>query len=34
MAKIYARLILEGKMQLDDVPHLWRDAVAKMIGEA
>ena len=34
MAKIYARLILEGKMTLKDVPQLWRDAVAKLIGEA
>ena len=34
MAKIYARLILEGKMRLDDVPQLWRDAVEKLIEGA
>ena len=33
MAKIYAKLVLEGKMQLEDVPELWRAEVEKLIGE-
>lgn len=32
MAKIYAKLVLEGKMELEAVPALWREAVEKLIG--
>lgn len=31
MAKIYARWIKEGKLQLDDVPTRWREEVAKLL---
>lgn len=33
MAKIYAKLVLAGKMELADVPQLWREAVEKLILE-
>lgn len=31
MAKIYYRLILEGRMTLDEVPLRWREEVRKML---
>ncbi|MCX4313872.1 MAG: CD1375 family protein [Clostridia bacterium] len=31
MVKIYVDLIRAGKMTLDQVPELWRDAVAKAL---
>lgn len=31
MAKVYYRLVKAGKWNLEDVPVLWRDEVAKMI---
>ena len=33
MAKIYYRLIREGKITLDGVPAKWRDAVAEMLAD-
>lgn len=33
MVKIYVDLIRAGKMTLDQVPELWRDAVAKAMEE-
>lgn len=33
MVKIYVDLIRAGKMTLDQVPELWRDAVAKVLEE-
>lgn len=33
MAKIYARWIRDGKMELSDVPERWREAVAALTGE-
>ncbi len=33
MVKIYVDLIRAGKMTLDQVPELWRDAVAKALEE-
>ena len=33
MAKIYARKIREGTMNLDDVPSRWREEVEKLLKE-
>ncbi len=33
MVKIYVDLIRAEKMTLDQVPELWRDAVAKVLEE-
>lgn len=34
MAKIYAKLVLKGEMQLEDVPERWREEVEKLIEGA
>lgn len=33
MAKIYAKLVREGKRTLESVPSRWRDAVEKLLAE-
>lgn len=33
MAKIYARMIKNGKMTLENVPEKWRGQVEKLLGE-
>ena len=33
MAKIYANRIIAGKMTIEDVPELWREAVIELLGE-
>lgn len=33
MAKVYARMIKNGKMTLENVPEKWRGQVEKMLGE-
>ncbi|MEG0015735.1 MAG: CD1375 family protein [Gordonibacter sp.] len=33
MAKVYARLIREGKWTLEQVPLLWREQVRQMIEQ-
>lgn len=32
MAKIYARLIMQGKMKIEEVPERWRDATAELVN--
>lgn len=32
MAKIWYRLILQGKATIDDVPERWREEVREMLG--
>lgn len=32
MAKIYARLIMQGKMKLEEVPERWRGATAELVN--
>ena len=34
MAKVYANLVRNGRRTLEDVPERYRDAVAKILGEA
>lgn len=31
MTKIYARWVREGKMEIDDVPKKWREAVRRLL---
>lgn len=33
MAKVYARMIKNGKMTLENVPEKWRGRVGKLLGE-
>ena len=33
MAKIYARLIREGKMTLEEVPERWKEEVSRLLEE-
>lgn len=33
MAKLYFKLILQGRMTIDDVPKRWRDEVQKMLDD-
>ena len=33
MAKVYARMIKNGKMALESVPETWREQVGKLLGE-
>lgn len=33
MAKVYARMIKNGKMTLERVPEKWRGQVEKLLGE-
>ena len=33
MAKIYARLIKEGKMTLEEVPERWKEEVSRLLEE-
>lgn len=33
MAKIYAKLVREGKRTLESVPTRWREAVEKLLSE-
>ena len=33
MAKIYYRLIKQGKMTIDEVPDRWKEAVQKLLDE-
>lgn len=33
MAKIYVRMILAGKMTINEVPELWRYEVEKLLNE-
>lgn len=33
MAKVYARMIKNGKMTLENVPEKWRGQVEKLFGE-
>ena len=34
MAKVYARMIKNGKMTLESVPEKWRGQVEKLLGES
>lgn len=34
MVKVYANLVRFGRRTLEDVPERYRDAVAKILGEA
>ena len=34
MVKVYANLVRNGRRTLEDVPERYRDAVAKILGEA
>ena len=33
MAKVYARMVKNGKMTLGNVPEKWRGQVKKLLGE-
>jgi len=33
MAKVYARMVKNGKMTLERVPERWRGQVEKLLGE-
>lgn len=33
MAKVYARMVRNGKMTLESVPEKWRGQVGKLLGE-
>lgn len=33
MAKVYARMVRNGKMTLENVPEKWRRQVEKLLGE-
>ena len=33
MAKIYARWVREGKMEIGDVPKKWREAVRSLLDD-
>lgn len=33
MAKIYARMIKRGALEIDDVPARWREAVAALLAQ-
>ncbi len=33
MVNLYVKLIRMGRMTIDDVPELWRDAVRAALGE-
>ena len=33
MAKIYARMVKNGKMTLENVPEKWRGQVEQLVGE-
>lgn len=34
MAKVYARMVKNGKMTLENVPEKWRGQVGKLLGES
>lgn len=33
MAKVYANLIMMGRVKIEDVPALWQDQVQKILNE-